>query len=57
MLYRISFSEMNKLAQAAISRQPGISLEDMRKQVAWLKSSSTSRTKKRRPLNLGKRNN
>ncbi len=34
MNYRISFSEMNKLAQTISSKQPKASLEDMRKQVA-----------------------
>jgi hypothetical protein len=46
MNYRISFSEMNKLAQAINSKKPQISLEDMRRQVSQLKSSSISKTKK-----------
>lgn len=37
---------MNKRAQAAISKQPNTSLEDMRKQVARLKNSSVSKKKK-----------
>jgi len=46
MNYRISFTEMNKLAQVASSKNPKISLEDMRKQVAQLKISSISKTRK-----------
>src|SRR5260221_14746093 len=46
MNYRISFSEMNKLAQAINSKKPQISLGDMRRQVSQLKSSSVSKTKK-----------
>ena len=46
MNYRISFSEMNKLAQEATSKQPKTSLEEMRKQVTRLKNSSISKVKK-----------
>lgn len=46
MNYKISFSEMNKLAQAAQSVKSKLSLEDMRKQAAHLKNSSVSKTKK-----------
>ncbi|GAA4330246.1 hypothetical protein GCM10023149_35310 [Mucilaginibacter gynuensis] len=46
MNYRISFSEMNKLAEAGSSKQPKTSLEDMRKQVSLLKNSSVSKIKK-----------
>jgi len=47
MNYKISFSEMNKLAQAANSQKPKVSLEDMRKQASLLKNNSGSKTKKR----------
>ncbi len=49
MNYRISFSEMDKLAQAANSKKPKVSLEDMRKQAAQLKNSSISKLKKQPP--------
>jgi hypothetical protein len=47
--YRISFSEMNKLAQTAGSKKLKISLEDMRKQAVLLKNSSVSKIKKQQP--------
>lgn len=46
MNYKISISEMNKLAQEANSKKPKISLEDIRKQAARLKKNSVSKTKK-----------
>ena len=46
MNYRISFSEMNKLAQSAISKKRKISLEDMQKQAAQLKNNSVSKMRK-----------
>jgi len=48
MNYRISFAEMNKLAQVASSKKPKVSLEDMRKQVAQLKISSISKTRRQK---------
>lgn len=46
MNYKISFSEMNKLAQEASSKKPKVSLEGMQKQAAQLKNSSASKIKK-----------
>lgn len=37
---------MNELAQRALSQKPKISLNDMRKQAAVLKGSSSSKVKK-----------
>jgi len=44
--YNISFSEMNKLAEQANSKKSKLSLADMRKQVALLKTKSVSKVKK-----------
>jgi len=46
MNYKISFTQMNLLAQKANSKKSKISLEDMRKQVQALKNSSSSKVKK-----------
>jgi len=46
MNYKISFKEMDKLAQKELKKQRGYSLEEMRKQVALLKSKSVSKVKK-----------
>jgi len=46
MNYNISFSEMNKLAEQVNSKKPKLSLEEMRKQVAFLKNKSISKMKK-----------
>lgn len=46
MNYNISFSEMNKLAKEALSKQPKVSLEGMREQVSQLKKSSSSKIRK-----------
>jgi len=46
MNYNISFSEMNQLAEQANSKKSKLSLEDMRKQVALLKTKSVSKVKK-----------
>jgi len=46
MNYKISFSEMNKLAEQANSKSPKVSLDDMRKQAMQVKNSSVSKVKK-----------
>ncbi|HVS93711.1 MAG TPA: hypothetical protein VHE59_16850 [Mucilaginibacter sp.] len=46
MNYRISFSEMNKLAEAAKSTKPKVSFEEMRKQASFLKNNGVSKIKK-----------
>lgn len=47
MNYKLSFSEMERLAQKTDSKKSKFSLEDMRKQVAQLKGNSISKEKKR----------
>ena len=46
MNYKISFSEMDKLARQANSKKPKVSLEEMRKQISFLKNNSNSSVKK-----------
>lgn len=50
MNYKISFAQMNHLAQKANSKKSRISLEEMRKQVQALKKSSVSKVKKQQHL-------
>jgi len=46
MNYKISFSEMDRLASQAKSKKSNISLAQMRKQASELKNSSNSKLKK-----------
>jgi len=46
MNYNISFSEMNRLAKRANSRNSDISLAQMRRQAAQLKNNGLSKVKK-----------
>ncbi len=46
MNYKISFSEMNRKAEANLSKNSSYTLEEMKKQVQFLQKKSTSKKKK-----------
>lgn len=46
MNYKISFQEMNKLAQEVLSKQSPVTLEKAKKQVQALKNQSSQKLKK-----------
>ncbi len=48
MSYAISFQERTKLGIEQQSKQLPVTLEEARKQVEWLKTKSTSKSKKQR---------
>ena len=48
MTYKISFLERAKLSITILSKQPAVTLKEAKEQVQWLKTNSSSKTKKQR---------
>lgn len=49
MNYNLSFQERAKLSMEQLSKQQPVTLEEAKAQVKWLKGSSISKNKKKRP--------
>ncbi len=48
MNYKISFQELSKLSTEQLSKQLPTTLAEAKKQVLWLQTISTTKTKKKR---------